>query len=119
MSNFDGRFHRDVWWPNFIKMPHMIKLTGLIATEHVKEQVQKRCPQIRQIPKAISVAREEIVECTIKGGKCIAILFRKTFNSEYDIIYIVNPSNRRIVTVWLNRKTDKHSTLKRELYRAA
>lgn len=113
----DGRYHKEIYWPAFIVVPHVLKLEGLYATNHVRERFEGRAAAIGSIPKNLYPSREDIIECTIEDGKYTAILFRVPCTRTQDAVYVVNPSTRRILTVWLNSKSDQHPTLDKTLYR--
>lgn len=110
-------FHRDLHkWVKDINL-------GTVTLDwslHAREQAQSR-----SIPTIWSIGLTKVIECEKNDqGEYTKLLIRKSCPGKVglDICIVVRPlsvGEWRVVTVWLNRSSDKHITLDRSKYAAA
>lgn len=117
----NGLYHRDVFIPTKALQSLNSKFFSLSLSAHaVRASNSDRYGKIN-IPNSICIKLEEVIEINVTEKIVDKIVVRKHYNTEFDIsiVFIPNFNNSLgfVKTAWLNSKTDKHSTLRAELYR--
>lgn len=90
----------------------------LKPTEHAKQAARNDRYGAITIPAQISFEGKDVVEAEFVNGKLSKIVVRLPYDGTRDAIYVCNIDGL-LRTVWFNLKSDKHKTLKKELYKAA
>ena len=70
------------------------------------------------IPESITFEGADVVEAEFESGKLQKLVVRLPYDSRRDAIYVFNVDGT-LKTVWANLKSDRHASLKKELYKAA
>lgn len=84
---------------------------ALHFTKHASERaIQKQV----FVPSSIEIHAGEVVELEVEGNKATKLVVRRALNVTHDFVLVLVPRNANswtVVTCWLNKKTDTHSTL--------
>ncbi len=84
-------------------------------SKHARDRARKYgC--MTQLPTHINWADCEVFEVGIVGGVLDKVVARTEFDRDNDIILILNAANRKVRTLWLNRKDDQHDSLDLSVY---
>lgn len=65
----------------------------------------------KQLPAQINWADIHIFEIGIVDGVLDKVVARLNFDNKNDVVFVLSAGNRKVRTLWLNRKTDQHKTL--------
>ncbi len=68
-----------------------------------------------ELPETLDLSKMKVIEIGVEHGRVAKILFRGSLDATRDLCIVVQ-SNGIVRTVWVNLKTDKHSTLDRTKY---
>lgn len=103
----DGKYNEQVYIPelNWKDVDYQLRYSP-----HAKEQMEIKW--IEDAPNFINFTQVEIVEMEVANGKPFKVLARQVYDSEFDIIHVILLRGLIVKTVWLNRRSDKHQTLK-------
>lgn len=108
-------YHSDIGFPKGIKMPSGTRT--LKYTRHALSAAQSdRYGNIDKLPNKINMSVYKPFEVKVDDGKVTKVGYRVTYNDNFDLILIINPLNNKVITLWLNSKRDKHSTLQKGRY---
>lgn len=109
-------------WHSEIRLPdNFVRPTGrmrLCYSQHaIRASLSDRYGEIR-ILKSITADRFDVVEVETHNGRTVKYVLRGSYNDEFDIVLVIMPATPGgfVKTVWLNRKSDRHSTLDRSRY---
>ena len=58
-------------------------------------------------------------EATVEGSRITKVVYRQHYDSKHDLCLVINFTISRVITVWLNEKSDHHRTLDRSRYAEA
>ncbi len=102
-------YHRDVYLPDSLRPSGRLTLRyGWHAADRCRE---KGVPMLRNV----DLARADIVEVTPAENKVVFRVDHPT-DPEWDVVVVALTDSGFVKTSWMNRKDDKHSTLKRWMY---
>lgn len=89
-------------------------------TNHVIEQMQTRFDlfEIGTFLQNITFKYEDIFEYYFENGKVTKVVFSMAYNDTENVKMVLD-RNKTIITLWLNKKTDLHSTLDTSIYTKA
>jgi hypothetical protein len=106
-------FHRNV--NNGI--PNISQTTGntIYPTPSKHAIDQARYKQI-EIPKKITYDHNDIVELYMTSYSVDRIVIRTTYDNRFDLVSVYSPTKNRLITLWLNSKSDNHKTLNTKKY---
>lgn len=68
------------------------------------------------LPKVIDSRNATLIEIEIKDSKVTKAVFRTPHDDKHDLSLAIVPEIALVKTVWLNRRDDEHSTLRKEKY---
>ena len=72
---------------------------------------------VEYLSRTITLNRDGIVEVGFDSkGNLNHVLYREPYNDEWDIVYAIKYPEGILKTFWLNRSSDRHSTLDKSLY---
>lgn len=113
MNNF---YHKDLGLPKNIKTNWGIM--RLVYTPHALRAAENdRYGQIT-LPEIFDTSKAEVIEIEVDQDGCVAkILYRVSHCNMYDLCIALVPYTRRVKTVWLNCRYDKHHSLDESKYR--
>jgi len=103
----DGKYNEQVYMPelNWKDVDYQLRYSP-----HSKEQMETK--GIDEAPNFINLTQVEIVEMEVARGKPFKILARQVYDGEFDIVHVILLKSMVVKTVWLNRRSDKHRTLR-------
>lgn len=115
MSDYTMIFHRRVGFPERLVIP-----TGTFEVEktgHAKERAHDNKYGSYKIPNEITFSEEHIKEIKMKGRSIWRVFVRKEYNDEFDVCYVLEFPNFRLITTWRNKKDDtKDDSLELDKY---
>lgn len=108
-------FHREVF------MPPKIAAIGnttmqITPTAHALKAAAGDRYGVITIPNQITFSGADIVEAEVYERKLVKVLIRLDYDATRDLLIALTIPEGRAKTVWFNLKSDKHSTLRREIY---
>lgn len=108
-------FHKDVFMTALAASP--VYEGKLSYTLHaIKESHTDRFGSI-SLPETFSAAKAELIESEVSddGTRVLKQVWRQPLDNYNDLVLVITMEGR-VKTVWVNRKSDKHSTLHRDKY---
>jgi hypothetical protein len=109
-------YHREIYMPaGVLALSNVTQ--ALRATEHAKRAALNDRYGVITIPAEITFDGKDIVEAEFVNKKLAKVVVRLSYDARRDAIYVLNIDGT-LKTVWFNLKSDKHKTLKKELYMA-
>lgn len=114
-------YHRDIGIPSNVTVPQRV-----VKCEYGGHADQERFEEkYGQIPRldSVDLASADVVEVAVAEGRVSKLLVRVPHptSAQDDIVMVLRPGETKrspwtVVTNWVNRKNDKHSTLDRSKY---
>jgi hypothetical protein len=110
-------YHADIRLPEGFRLP--ARIVGLHWTRHAESA--RLDDRYGRIPKFghIDLRFKEVIEVGLTGRKVEKVVVRGSLDETFDIVYVLIPNGHApwtVKTVWINEKTDTHSTLDRSRY---
>ena len=94
-------YHRQAYGLPSVKLP---TLSNLSLTEHVRQRAAER-----GIPPSLLSAFDPttypVFQVEMEGEKLIRLNYRKRMNSHQDYCAVVNPSEMRVISAWVQVRT--------------
>lgn len=119
----DGLYHTEIRLPEIPAGWFLGHPLRLVYSRHAQEAfVQDRyLNSTMRPPLTINFTRNNVVEVEVLSGKVHKLVVRIPFSVRYDLVLAVvqddySADTLRVKTVWLNDRTDIHSTLDRSKY---
>jgi hypothetical protein len=110
-------YHRDIGLPKDAVKALYGRTINLSYSHHAKLAcIHDKYGIINHPPFTIQIKEDNIIELEIKENKIEKLLIRLDYDTDFDILIVFVPDTGIVKTVWLNEKSDKHFTLKKELY---
>jgi hypothetical protein len=105
----DGKYNQQVYMPklNWKDVDYQIRYTNHAQTEAAADGIASS-----ELPKHINFSKVEIVEMEVANGKPFKVLTRQPLDWEYDIVHVILLNELLVKTIWLNKRSDTHKTLK-------
>ena len=86
---------------------------NLIYSYHAQEQAYNKGINL---PDRVNLKQGELIEVELDSfGRMVKCLWRLPYNDNFDLCLVIT-IDRTVKTVWLNNRTDKHTTLDRKKY---
>lgn len=95
-----------------------LRLRGVLKLKYSAHAKRAACNDrygYIQLPTAIDVANELLIEVEVLNNAVAKLVFRLQYSNQYDLCIVVNPDGL-VRTVWLNSKNDTHKTLDTKKY---
>ena len=117
-------YHRDIHLPKEVE-PYVGRVYRLLYTAHAQSAAKTdRYGKIdlSKVDKMMKVDLKDVVEAEIDdvAGDVTKLVIRKPYDEQFDIVIAFTPNIRSnegtVRTVWLNRKSDVHKTLRTGAY---
>lgn len=106
-------YHKDIGFPDYIKLPsHTVDLQ---YSNHARQAAANDRYGVIKLPYSVNLATAELIEIELEGKTPVKMLLRTKYSTQYDLCIVLAPGGV-VKTVWLNDKTDTHTTLKKHLY---
>jgi hypothetical protein len=106
------RYHREIGFPSDVKI--MTQTISLYPSHHAQEAAKHDRYGVIRIPSSVRVTPENVIEMDVQDGRPNKYVVRVPYDERHDISIAVNvfgPGHGVVRTVWLNKKTDVHTTL--------
>lgn len=68
------------------------------------------------LPEALNTNTAKVIEVEVIGDRVEKVLYRVSYNDDFDLLVAVMPRDSFVKTVWLNRRNDGHKTLNAAKY---
>lgn len=117
MWRMNGLFHAEVWMPESL-IAQACKAVRLFFTRHAQHACRTDRYGYIIPPTQIAPQRAQVVEVEAANGKVNKVVARLPYNQQFDIVVVYMPEQETgiVKTLWLNEKSDRHSTLNRSKY---
>lgn len=115
------RFHKKIYFPDIEKLKNVNNKLNVLNwqySKHAIENLKYRSIDIREVLnfiRNIELHYIDIFEYYKLDESIEKICYRIEYNKFTDIILVVN-KYKKIITIYMNSKEDKHFTLKKYLY---
>lgn len=115
-------YHADVFLPSNLTLPR--GLYGLNYGPHAMREAENEVRKFGRfgLPTTINTSKARVVEVeTDERGETRKIVYRTQLDIDRDLCIVVIPERRRwfVKTVWINLRSDTHTTLRTERYATA
>lgn len=108
-------YHKELGFPQNITLPK--GPIRLVWSNHAKQEAASDKYGKIAISEQIVIDPYRIFEIEVNEmGELVKFLYRTRHDAKNDIVYAIFARENVVKTVWLNRRSDKHSTLQREKY---
>ena len=124
-------YHREIGFPKTLKIPDL--LLDLQYSKHALSRTSRKKKnedgtesntylyRLSLLPTKVRINEKNVYELYTEDDiHCRKVLIRIGYDERYDMIMvldIINKNNATVVTIWLNRKADKHKTINKEKYK--
>jgi len=117
------RYHKDVYMPKKVKDKLEAHTKALNAlkwqyTSHSIDNLKARCydiPSLLLFIKGLQLDYSQVFEVYTNNSGSIEKACYRIDYSLFDIILVVTP-DKKIITIYINDKQDKHATLDKSIY---
>jgi hypothetical protein len=103
----DGKYNEQVYMPKLKWANVDLQLRYRV---HAYEEAYE--DGIDDLPDYINLSQVDIVEMEVAHGKPFKVLARQPYDGIYDLVHVILLSGMVVKTVWLNRRSDNHKTLR-------
>lgn len=103
----DGKYNEQVYMPKLNIKDVDVQLR---YSPHSLEKAE--CKGIDDLPDYINLTQVDIVEMEVANGRPFKVLARQPYDGIYDLVHVILLSGMVVKTVWLNRRSDNHKTLR-------
>lgn len=114
MTGCDLKFHRSIGFPDSLLLPE--GEYPITKTSHAKERSNVNEYGSFALPDTIEFSRRDIVEVKVRDKQVWRILIRQSYNSEFDVCYVLEFPDYTLVTSWRNHKHDTRETVDKRDY---
>lgn len=105
-------YHMDKGFPDDIELPRGFNpIMNLTYSSHAKEEAQKDIYGHIGLPRRIDVRKGKTIEIGVRGRVVSKMVLRFSYNDTQDITMVILPDRGFVKTVWLNDKSDQHTSL--------
>ena len=112
------KYHYQVGFPTNLRKPK--GCVELEYTDHARRAARNdRYGRIEALPRKLRLSRVQLIEAeALADGTLLKGLYRMGYNENYWLALAIAfcEEGALVKTVWLNERTDRHATLRRELY---
>ncbi len=110
-------YHKDIFIPSALNLDFGI--LKLQYSSHALRAANSDRYGTVVLPRTLNTDSAKIVEVTAIGRTVLKLVYRVPHCAQYDLVVVVLPDSGLVKTVWLNSKTDTHTTLDRSKYSVA
>lgn len=105
----NGKYNKAVYMPT---VTFRDIETVLRYWPHALEQAEQDRYGVIELPDTINLSRVELVEMEVVNNKIYKVVVRSHYNTQLDLVHVILLETMSVKTVWLNRKNDRHHTLR-------
>jgi hypothetical protein len=111
----DGLFHYQVGLPY---QPALGNYMYLRYSRHACNAAKDDRYGSISLPDVIVPDKYLLIEMEVRNGQLCKVVLRGTYcaRRQLDIVLVINPTTCNVITCWLNKSSDAHSTLQRGKY---
>lgn len=110
-------YHKDIGFPEDINLPAGFDpVMTLRYSNHAQQEAQKDIYGDIKLPPRVDVRRGQTIEIAVSGTLVTKMVIRFPYDDTRDITMVIQPEDGFVRTVWLNDKTDQHTSLNRAKY---
>lgn len=110
------QYHRDVFLPRNLEMAVLSTLVKMDGKFHLSRHAAERLKEKGiELPERIPFRACEVVEVTQKDRALYKFLVRFTHDEGRDTCLSLSPKGK-VITCWMNERTDQHKTLHKSRY---
>jgi hypothetical protein len=110
-------YHREVFMPErLLKLP--LARIPVYASRHAERAALDDRYGPINLPSSLAFSGDNVIEAEMDGPRVLKLVVRLRWDDRDDAVFAIAPDGL-IKTVWRNRRTDTHSTLKVHLYAKA
>lgn len=107
-------YHKELGFPkNIFIQERFVRLN--YSYHSLKASLSDRYGKI-DLPENITIRRNEIIELETLNDKLNKLVLRTSYNDNFDLIIVLLIQGSKVKTVWLNEKSDSHTTLDASKY---
>lgn len=108
------KYHKNIFLPPEAKA---LEFAAFVSyTRHAQEAAKNDRYGRIKLPKVFDTRKGQLIEAVVEGGRVAKALYRLEYDALHDLCMVVLPDTCKVLTVWLNKKTDEHRTLDEEAY---
>lgn len=110
-------YHREVYMHPKVAAFSNVRVE-IKATRHASAEAAGDRYGALTIPASVTFDGKDVVEAEFEAGALAKLVVRLPYDARRDAVYVLKIDGT-LKTVWSNLKSDKHKTLKKELYMPA
>lgn len=107
----DGIYNRAVNLPAELFAPFLRSNLRLTYSRHAKLECVRDRYNLINPPVLVDIRPEHVVEIEVLAGRPVKAVVRMPYDGSCDLVLVIHPDGF-VRTLWLNRRTDNHSSLK-------
>lgn len=108
-------YHKDLGIPESI--PTRFGTLDLFYSKHALHAANTDRYGYIQLPDTLNTDKARVIEVEVASDGCVEkVLYRVPHCGTFDLLIAVIPYRGFVKTVWLNKKSDRHSTLNHANY---
>lgn len=108
-------FHREVHMPEALLNQIVGKEIKFSFSYHARSECRNDRYGFIIPPTSVKIEAAKVVELESTDGKVSKVTYRQALDGNRDIVLVFMP-NGFVKTLWVNLSSDKHYTLKREIF---
>ena len=108
------KYHADIYLPPEAR--DLEFATMLTYTRHARKAARDDRYGRINLPTVFDSRKARLIEAVTEAGKVVKGLFRLPHDERHDLCIVVLVETGKVLTVWLNERSDKHHTLDRSQY---
>lgn len=111
-------YHIEVHWPTDVEQAvrKLRKHYRPTYTAHARNAARNDHVGSVRLPRTIHLDTYTVIEAEYRDGEVTKLLLRGYHCQDNDLVLALIPQTGQVKTVWLNRRSDAHSTLRRDRY---
>jgi len=107
-------YHKDVFFP---APARNLQFSALLRySAHARQAATTDQYGHIDLPAVFDSRKAVLVEAEVEGQKVVKAVYRQPYQGKQDLVLVINPEDRLVRTVWINRHGDAHRTLDRSKY---
>lgn len=108
-------YHRELGFPGVVRVP-----CGTYKphySEHARRAADADRHGYINLPDRLTFDTEDVVEIEVDTHRrVVKVVARVPYDQTNDLVVVLVPQDSNVKTVWLNNRSDKHKTLRRQKY---
>ncbi len=93
------------------------RLEGIILSRHAQQRAAEKAIELAKVDLTyFDLTEWTLIELEVEKGIPIKLVVRRKLNIINDLVAVFNRTDKLWVTLWINHRRDKHSTLDKRPY---